>query len=222
MTSMFGDWKPFLSHEMSQPYFLALQNSVTEERQHHLVYPAAQHVLTAFTLTSYERTSVLILGQDPYHGDGQAHGLSFSVPENIALPPSLRNIMKERHSDVGIPFPRHGNLTKWATQGVLLLNSTMTVRAGEAGSHQDFGWETFSNAVIARLNQKSTRMVFVLWGKSAQAKQHLITAPHHVVLTAPHPSPLSAHRGFFGSRPFSRINAALSDSGQQEINWENE
>ncbi|MGA0116804.1 MAG: uracil-DNA glycosylase [Ilumatobacteraceae bacterium] len=222
MTSMFGDWEPFLSQEMAQPYFLELQNSVNDDRQHHTVYPAEQDVLTAFTSTSYERTSVLILGQDPYHGDGQAHGLSFSVPENIALPPSLRNIMKERNSDVDIPFPRHGNLTKWATQGVLLLNSTLTVRAGEAGSHQDFGWETFSNAVITHLNQKSTRVVFVLWGKSAKAKQQLITAPHHVVLTAPHPSPLSAHRGFFGSRPFSRINSALSDSGQQEINWENE
>ena len=154
MTSMFGDWEPFLSQEMAQPYFLELQNSVNDDRQHHTVYPAEQDVLTAFTSTSYERTSVLILGQDPYHGDGQAHGLSFSVPENIALPPSLRNIMKERNSDVDIPFPRHGNLTKWATQGVLLLNSTLTVRAGEAGSHQDFGWETFSNAVITHLNQK--------------------------------------------------------------------
>lgn len=222
MTPMFSDWEPFLSHEMAKPYFFALQNALQKERDRHTVYPATNDVFTAFTLTPYETTSVLILGQDPYHGDGQAHGLSFSVQRGIALPPSLRNIMKERNSDVGLAVPQHGDLSNWARQGVLLLNSTLTVRANEAGSHQGLGWETFSDAVISKLNEKSTRVVFVLWGNSAQAKKHLITAPQHAVLTAPHPSPLSAHRGFFGSQPFSRVNAALAESKQRTIDWRNE
>jgi uracil-DNA glycosylase len=222
MTVMFGDWKSFLSNEMAKPYYSALQNSLDAERAAHLIYPQVDDVFNAFVFAPYKTTSVLILGQDPYHGDGQAHGLSFSVPAGVALPPSLRNIMKERHSDVGLAMPQHGDLTKWAEQGVLLLNSTLTVRASEAGSHQGLGWEIFSDAVISQLNQKSTRVVFVLWGKSAQDKKHLITSAQHVVLTAPHPSPLSAHRGFFGSRPFSKINAALSDAGLPEIDWKNE
>jgi len=219
---MFGDWEPFLSDEQAKPYFTALLESLHRERKNHVVHPTPDDVFNAFKLTSFSETSVLLLGQDPYHGDGQAHGLAFSVPQGIALPPSLRNIMKERLDDVGIAIPQHGNLEKWARQGVLLLNSTLTVRHKEAGSHHGLGWEILTNAVIAELNKKSTRVVFVLWGNSAQLKKHFITAPHHVVIESPHPSPLSAHRGFFGSRPFSRINAALTEVGHSAIDWENE
>ena len=222
MTLMFGDWDSFFSDEMKQPYFPDIQIRVENERTQHRVYPAPDDVFSAFRLTSLHDTRVLILGQDPYHGEGQAHGLSFSVPRGIALPPSLRNIMKERHDDVGLAVPQHGDLTSWTQQGVLLLNSTLTVRHKEPGSHQGFGWETLTDRVISVLNQKSTRVVFVLWGNSAQRKIPLISAAHHVILTAPHPSPLSAHRGFFGSRPFSRINTALAEVDATTIDWSNE
>lgn len=222
MSPMFGDWEPFLAEEMRQPYFTELDNQLLRERAQHVIHPASEDVFRAFASTSLANTKVLILGQDPYHGDGQAHGLSFSVPRGIPLPPSLRNIMKERHTDVDLPLPTHGDLTSWTQQGVLLLNSCLTVRHKEAGSHQGLGWETLTDKAISLLNQKPTRVVFVLWGNSAQQKKPLITGTHHVVLVAPHPSPLSAHHGFFGSRPFSSINTALADAGMPTIDWSNE
>lgn len=222
MSGMARDWDSFLEEESRKPYFAQLQDAIARERQQHTVHPEATDVFRAFDTTPLLETKVLLLGQDPYHGDNQAHGLSFSVRQGTALPPSLRNIMKERHDDVGLPMPHHGDLTSWARQGVLLLNSTMTVRHKQAGSHRGMGWETLTDAVIERLNQLSSRVVFVLWGNSAQSKEHLITAQQHVVLKSPHPSPLSAHKGFFGSRPFSKINAALAEAGMASINWENE
>lgn len=219
---MVSDWDSFLEAENRKPYFAQLHDAIAQERKHHHVHPDEGDVFKAFEITPLQHTRVLLLGQDPYHGNHQAHGLSFSVRKGSPLPPSLRNIMKERLDDIGLPIPQNGDLTSWAQQGVLLLNSTLTVRHNEAGSHRGFGWETFTDAVISLLNQKSSRVVFVLWGNSAQAKEHLVSAPQHVILKAPHPSPLSAHRGFFGSRPFSRINASLAEVGQAAINWENE
>lgn len=219
---MFSDWELFLAAEKEKPYFIDLHTALQQERAHHVVHPDSHDVFRAFELTSIEQTKVLILGQDPYHGDGQAHGLSFSVQRGVTLPPSLRNIMKERLDDVGLAMPDHGDLTKWAQQGVLLLNSTLTVRHKEAGSHQGLGWESLTDGVISILNQKSTRVVFVLWGNSAQHKKALITASHHVVLTSAHPSPLSAHRGFFGSRPFSQVNQSLAEVGLSPVDWSNE
>lgn len=219
---MVRDWDSFLVEESRKPYFSQLERTIADERKRFVVHPDASDVFRAFHSTPLRDTKVLLLGQDPYHGDNQAHGLSFSVRRGTPLPPSLRNIMKERRDDVGLPIPQHGDLTSWARQGVLLLNSTLTVRHKEAGSHRGLGWETLTDAVIALLNQKSNRVVFVLWGNSAQSKEHLISAPQHVVLTAPHPSPLSAHKGFFGSRPFSHINTALTESGATAIDWANE
>lgn len=219
---MLRDWDSFFEEENRKPYVAALNSAIAHERKTHLVHPEASDVFHAFASTPLHDTKVLLLGQDPYHGENQAHGLSFSVRQGTPLPPSLRNIMKERRDDIGVPIPAHGDLTAWAHQGVLLLNSTLTVRHKEAGSHRGLGWETLTDAVISLLNQKSSRVVFVLWGSSAQSKEPLITAPQHVVLKAPHPSPLSAHRGFFGSRPFSRINAALTEVNASAINWENE
>jgi uracil-DNA glycosylase len=222
MFNVASDWDSFLAEERRKPYFVALEHIIASEREQHLVHPKSADVFRAFDTTPLHHTRVLLLGQDPYHGDNQAHGLSFSVPRGTPLPPSLRNIMKERHDDIGLAMPTHGDLESWAQQGVLLLNSTLTVRHQQAGSHRGFGWEIFTDAVISRLNQKSTRVVFVLWGNSAQSKELLITAQHHVVLKAPHPSPLSAHKGFFGSRPFSRINAALTEVDSKTIDWKNE
>lgn len=219
---MVNDWKSIFDTEIAKQYFIDLTHHVAQERKEHIVHPAVEDVFRAFTLTTLESTKVLILGQDPYHGEHQADGLAFSVQPNVALPPSLRNIMKERQDDLGIPVPHHGDLTKWATQGVLLLNTTLTVRHKEPTSHHGCGWEIFTDRIIELVNEKTTRVVFVLWGNSAQQKTRLITSPHHVVITSPHPSPLSAHRGFFGSRPFSRINAALVESGMTPIDWENE
>ncbi|MBP9053007.1 MAG: uracil-DNA glycosylase, partial [Ilumatobacteraceae bacterium] len=170
-------------------------------------------------LTAYADTRVVILGQDPYHGAGQAHGLCFSVRPGVALPPSLANIYKELHSDLGITVPRHGNLEAWARQGVLLLNTTLTVRAGQAASHQGKGWEIFTDQVLRAVNDKQQRVVFILWGAAARKKKSLIDLSRHVVLESAHPSPLSAHNGFFGSRPFSRANAALAAAGQRPIDW---
>lgn len=213
------DWETALQEEMEKPYFSELQNFIAEERAHHRVFPPADEVFAAFNLTPLHNTRVLLLGQDPYHGAGQAHGLCFSVQTGTAIPPSLRNIFKELHDDVHVPIPTHGNLTAWANQGVLLLNATLTVREGNAGSHVGHGWEQFTDSVISILNQQSTRCVFVLWGATARKKKALIKRTHHVVIEAPHPSPLSAYQGFFGSRPFSAVNTALRESGQTEIDW---
>ena len=219
---MLHDWTRIVERQQDQSYFRALSQFVDRERLQHNVYPAHSDVYAALHLTSLENTRVVVLGQDPYHGVDQAHGLSFSVPNGVALPPSLRNIMKERQADLGIPMTPDGNLAPWAKQGVLLLNSTLTVREGEAGSHRGHGWEMFTDALLAAVNAKDHRVVFVLWGSTAQQKRALITGKHHVVLQSPHPSPLSAHRGFFGSSPFSQVNRALEEVGELPIDWYND
>ena len=213
------DWNPVLRSEFSEPYWRDLQAFVARERLQGPVYPPEAEVFTAFHLTSLARTKVVILGQDPYHGPGQAHGLSFSVRPGVAIPPSLRNIFQELHSDIGCPIPRHGSLEKWAASGVLLLNTTLTVRAGEAASHQGHGWETFTDKVIEVVSGTSSGVVFVLWGASSRRKKNLIDTTRHVVIESAHPSPLSAHSGFFGSRPFSRTNEALATLGLDPVDW---
>jgi uracil-DNA glycosylase len=211
-------WRDVLRNETSQPYFADLSDFVLRERKAFTVFPSDQEVFTALQLTSPHDVRVVIVGQDPYHGAGQAHGLSFSVQHGTRIPPSLRNVYAELHSDLDVPFPSHGNLEAWAKQGVLLLNSTLTVREGEAGSHAGHGWETFTDAIISYLGAQQQHIVFVLWGAHAGKKTSLIGSQHSVI-TSVHPSPLSAHRGFFGSRPFSRTNRALSEHNQPEINW---
>lgn len=213
------DWNPLLRDEFSRGYWADLQAFVAEERRIHEVYPPHNDVFNALRLTSYADTRVVILGQDPYHGAGQAHGLCFSVRRGVAIPPSLRNILSELHDDIGCPAPRHGSLEHWARNGVLLLNTTLTVRAGQAASHQGHGWETFTDRVIEVVNDKTDRVVFMLWGASARRKRPHIDTTRHVVIESAHPSPLSAHNGFLGSRPFSRANTALRESGRAEIDW---
>lgn len=213
------DWNPVLRSELDQPYWRELQSFVAEERQRHTVYPPPEEVFAALHLTPYASVKVVILGQDPYHGPGQAHGLCFSVRRGIAPPPSLVNIFRELEADLGVPPPPDGDLTRWATQGVLLLNATLTVRARRAGSHQGKGWERFTDAVLAAVNAKPQRVVFILWGASARRKRSLVDTTRHVVIESAHPSPLSAHNGFFGSRPFSRTNAALVEAGLDPIDW---
>lgn len=215
---MTTDWNPLLRGEFDQPYWVQLQSFVEDERRRHTVYPAREDTFAALHHTSYADTRVVILGQDPYHGPRQAHGLCFSVQHGIDTPPSLVNIFKELKSDLEIPTPNHGNLEVWAHRGVLLLNTTLTVRAGQAGSHQGKGWETFTDQVIRVVNEKDF-VVFVLWGAHARKKKSLIDTQKHMVVESAHPSPLSAHNGFFGSRPFSRINAALRSAGLPDIDW---
>jgi uracil-DNA glycosylase len=213
------DWNPILRGELDKPYWHELQAFLTEERGRHAVYPPAPEVFRALHLTPYADTKVLILGQDPYHGRGQAHGLCFSVRPDVAVPPSLVNIYKELAADLGIRPPSHGNLEPWARQGVLLLNAVLTVRAGNANSHQGKGWEQFTDAVIRAVNDKPERVVFILWGGYARRKKGLIDRSRHFVIESPHPSPLSAHNGFFGSRPFSRANEALVAAGREPVDW---
>ena len=209
---MATDWNPILRGEFEKPYWQDLQAFVRAERAKATVYPPHDEVFAALHLTPYADTRVLILGQDPYHGPGQAHGLCFSVRAGVRVPPSLANIHRELHDDLGVPAPDHGNLESWARQGVLLLNATLTVRAGQAGSHQGKGWETFTDEVIQSVNAKSDHVVFVLWGGYARRKKALIDTARHTIVESPHPSPLSAHHGFFGSRPFSRTNDAKRES----------
>lgn len=215
---MSTDWNPLLRDQFDQPYWKSLQAFIAHERSAHVVYPEPENVFAALHHTSYASTKVVILGQDPYHGPNQAHGLCFSVQRNVPPPPSLVNIFKELRTDLDVSVPNHGNLTAWADRGVLLLNTTLTVRAGVAGSHQGKGWETFTDQVIRVVNQKPF-VVFVLWGAHARKKRQLIDVSRHAVIEAPHPSPLSAHNGFFGSRPFSRINAALIAANLSDIDW---
>jgi uracil-DNA glycosylase len=217
---MASDWDPLLHTEASKPYWNTLQTFVTHERETHVVYPAPADVLAALQLTPCDSVRVMILGQDPYHGAGQAHGLSFSVRRDMPIPPSLANIFKELATDLGVAAPSHGNLEQWAAQGVLLVNSTLTVRAAEPASHQGNGWETFTDEIIRTVNNKREHVVFVLWGNAARKKRALIDTSRHTIIESAHPSPLSAHRGFFGSKPFSRSNAALAKAGQRTINWE--
>lgn len=213
-------WRPVLIEEVRKPYFRDLQKFVAEQRLERTIFPPEGEVFAALHLTPYDKVSVLILGQDPYHDDDQAHGLCFSVRPGVATPPSLLNIFKELQSDLGCKIPNNGYLTHWAEQGVLLLNTAQTVQAHQANSHKDKGWETFTDAVIKVVNAKTDPVVFVLWGANARKKISLIDQTRHVVIESAHPSPLSAYRGFFGSRPFSRINAALRANGKTEIDWQ--
>jgi uracil-DNA glycosylase len=213
------DWNPVLRSEFAEPYWNNLQTFVAGERARFTVFPPEPEVFSALHLTPYATTRVVILGQDPYHGPNQAHGLCFSVRRGVQVPPSLQNIHKELHADLGIAPPGHGNLEAWARQGVLLLNATLTVRAGQAASHQGKGWERFTDRVLAAVNDKPHPVVFLLWGASARRKKSLIDLSRHTVIESAHPSPLSAHNGFFGSRPFSAANAALATAGLPEIDW---
>ncbi|HEY9855612.1 MAG TPA: uracil-DNA glycosylase [Stenomitos sp.] len=213
-------WKEALADEFQQPYFRDLKAFLLQERQAgHTFYPPGPLIFNALDSTPFDRVKVVILGQDPYHGPGQAHGLSFSVPRGVPAPPSLANIFKELHADLGVPVPAHGNLEAWASQGVLLLNATLTVRAHMAASHQNKGWEAFTDAIVRVLNERREGLVFVLWGRSAKDKGKIIDRSRHHVLTAAHPSPLSAHNGFFGCRHFSAINRYLAERGEAPIHW---
>jgi uracil-DNA glycosylase len=212
-------WKEVLSDEFGKPYFAGLKLFLVEEKKHHIIYPPGKEMFTAFNTTPFHVVKVVILGQDPYHGPGQAHGLCFSVPFGIQPPPSLKNIFKELVTDIGIAVPGHGNLTSWARQGVLLLNATLSVRANEAGSHQKRGWETFTDAAISAISSHQSNVVFMLWGNYAMAKQSLIDPNKHLILTAVHPSPLSASRGFFGCRHFSKANEYLKLHHKEQIDW---
>lgn len=213
-----NDWAEILAHATRTPSFERLFYFVQRERKTHLVYPPPAEVMNALRLTSFAATRVLILGQDPYHGEGQANGLAFSVRRGVRVPPSLRNIHQELARDLGLPLPSHGDLSAWAERGVLLLNTSLTVRAGEAASHSGQGWEAFTDAIIAALNGKSERVVFVLWGAHARKKKALISGAQHVIVESGHPSPLSV-RYFAGTRPFSKVNAALTASGLPPIDW---
>jgi uracil-DNA glycosylase len=213
-------WKTVLSDEFQKPYFKELSAFVREEYQKEKIYPHPKNVFRAFAFMPFTAVRVVILGQDPYHGTAQAHGLSFSVQEGVSNPPSLRNIYKEIESDIGItPVTSSGDLSRWATQGVLLLNATLTVRAGRAGSHQDKGWEIFTDAVIQKLSDEREHLVFILWGNYARAKGEKIDREKHCVIESAHPSPFSAHNGFFGSKPFSKTNEYLLAHGMSPIDW---
>jgi uracil-DNA glycosylase len=212
-------WAEILEQEFKSEYFLRLKEFLVEERKQGPVYPPGGQIFAAFNLTPFNRVKVIILGQDPYHGEGQAHGLCFSVPDGIKAPPSLVNIFKELHNDLGLTMPQNGNLGKWASQGVLLLNATLTVRANQAGSHQNKGWETFTDAVIRTLSERRENLVFILWGSFAQAKASLIDQNRHHILKAAHPSPFSVEKGFFGCRHFSKTNEILRGLGLKEIDW---
>lgn len=221
MIKLEESWKEKLSDEFSQAYMADLRQFLVNELSlGKVIYPKGDEYFAAFNLTPFDRVKVIVLGQDPYHGPSQAHGLSFSVKPGVAPPPSLQNIYKELHSDLGISHPGHGYLLPWAEQGVLLLNSVLTVEQGQAGSHQKKGWERFTDAVINVLNEQRDNLVFVLWGAYAQKKGAMIDQERHCVIQSPHPSPLSAHRGFFGSKPFSQINQYLLTHQKTPIDWE--
>lgn len=212
-------WQEVLQTEFDKPYFENLVGFVKQEYASNTIFPPAGQIFNAFNTCPFNNVKVVILGQDPYHGPGQAHGLCFSVNDGIQFPPSLQNIFKEITSDLGIPAPKTGNLTRWAEQGVLLLNATLTVRASQAGSHQGKGWEEFTDAVIKTISEKAENVVFILWGSYAIKKKSLINASKHCILTAPHPSPLSSYRGFFGCKHFSQTNAYLATQGKTPIEW---
>lgn len=220
MAQITNDWDEKLHPEYQKPYYRKLYNRIVEEYQTHIVYPPSDEIFTAFHLTPLSQVKVVILGQDPYHEEGQAHGLSFSVKPGIDIPPSLVNIYTELQSDLGCYIPNHGYLTKWAEQGVLMLNTLLTVRAHQAFSHKGIGWEEFTDAAIRILNEVDRPIVFLLWGKPAQQKAAMLNNPKHLILTAPHPSPLSAYRGFFGCKHFSQTNAFLEDHGLSAIDWQ--
>jgi uracil-DNA glycosylase len=212
-------WKEVLKEEFSASYFASLKEFLVEEKKKYTIYPPGSLIFNAFNHTPFDKVKVVILGQDPYHGRGQAHGLCFSVPQGIKPPPSLVNIFKEQHDDLGIPIPNHGNLVKWADQGILLLNATLTVRANQAGSHQGKGWEQFTDAVIKKISEQRVGVVFLLWGRYAQAKEDLIDQSKHYILKAAHPSPFSAFNGFFGCNHFSKTNDLLARHAFPPIDW---
>ncbi|MGP8214871.1 MAG: uracil-DNA glycosylase [Bacteroidia bacterium] len=212
-------WKEVLADEFAKPYFAQLKQFLVEERKKYTIYPPGKLIFSAFNHTHFDNVKVVILGQDPYHGPGQANGLCFSVSDGIAMPPSLQNIFKEIQSDLGYPMPVSGNLERWADQGVLLLNAMLTVRANEPGSHQGKGWETFTDSVIQHISKLKEGVIFLLWGKYAQAKEKLIDSSKHYILKAAHPSPFSAYNGFMGCKHFSKANELLRQQGKKEIDW---
>ncbi|WP_416828007.1 uracil-DNA glycosylase [Ectobacillus polymachus] len=214
-----NDWASLMDDEFAKPYFKDLRHFLLDEYKAHTIYPSKDDILNALQFTDYNDVKVVILGQDPYHGPNQAQGLSFSVKPGVKAPPSLQNIFKELHDDIGCEIPNNGSLVPWAKQGVLLLNTVLTVRQSEPNSHKGKGWETFTDYIIQLINEREKPVVFVLWGKHAQAKKALITNDRHLIIEAPHPSPFSARRGFFGSKPFSTCNAFLRKQGQPEIDW---
>ena len=220
MAAIANDWLEPLKPEFKKPYYAKLYKKVLEEYNTRQIFPPADDIFNAFELTPLHEVKVVILGQDPYHGEGQAHGLCFSVKPDVEIPPSLVNIYKELQDDCGCEIPNNGYLTKWAKQGVLLLNTVLTVRAHQANSHRGIGWEEFTDAAIRILNEQDRPMVFILWGRPAQMKKSMLTNPNHLIIESPHPSPLSAYRGFFGSRPFSRTNKFLREHGIKEIDWQ--
>ncbi|MBR6903587.1 MAG: uracil-DNA glycosylase [Bacteroidales bacterium] len=213
-------WKQVLWDQFQAPYFAELKAFLVEEKKHYQVFPPGPQIFNAFNSTPFDQVEVVIIGQDPYHGEGQAHGLCFSVQDGVPIPKSLQNIFRELSTDVGFRIPASGNLQRWAAQGVLLLNATLTVRAHQAGSHQRHGWETFTDCAIKRLSEQREGLVFLLWGNYAIEKQRLIDTRKHYILTAPHPSPLSASRGFFGCRHFSKTNEILMSLGKTPIDWQ--
>ncbi|MFB7138343.1 uracil-DNA glycosylase [Gottfriedia sp. NPDC056225] len=219
MLQLSSQWREKLKLEFDKPYFKDLMRFLEEEYKNQTIYPEKDHLFQALNECSYEDCKVVILGQDPYHQPGQAHGLSFSVLPGVKIPPSLRNIYKELNSDLGIDIPTSGYLNNWANQGILLLNTVLTVREGEPNSHKNKGWEVFTNTILSELNKHERPIIFVLWGKHAQAKEELITSSRHAILKAHHPSPLSASRGFFGSKPFSQINQKLEEFKMEAIDW---
>ena len=212
-------WKSVLIDEFSKPYFSQLKNFLVDEKKHYTIYPPGQLIFNSFNQTPFNKVKVVILGQDPYHGRGQAHGLSFSVPDGVKPPPSLQNIFKEINSDTGTLVPQSGNLTRWTEQGVLLLNAILTVRAGQASSHREHGWEQFTDTVIQKISEQKSGVVFLLWGKFARSKKVLIDSSKHLILEAPHPSPYSADYGFFGCKHFSKANKYLVENGDKAIVW---
>ena len=220
MPGITNDWLTVLEPEFSKDYYKSLYNFVGIEYSKTLVFPPSNEIFSAFDLTPLSKVKVVIIGQDPYHGDGQAHGLSFSVKPGIDIPPSLVNIYQELHDDLGCDIPNNGYLVKWANQGVLMLNTLLTVRAHQAFSHKGKGWEQFTDAAIRGLNEQDRPIVFILWGKPAQSKKVMLNNPKHLILEAPHPSPLSAYRGFFGSKPFSKANEFLVKNGESPIDWQ--
>jgi uracil-DNA glycosylase len=213
-------WKQLLNKEFQSPYFAELKAFLVEEKKKYIIYPPGKQIFSTFNFTPFDKIKVVIIGQDPYHGTGQANGLCFSVADGIRKPPSLVNIFKELNADLGTNIPQNGNLEAWAKQGVMLLNATLTVRANQAGSHQNKGWETFTDAVIRALSENKEGLVFILWGAFAQAKEKLIDTSKHHVLKAAHPSPFSAYNGFFGCKHFSKTNELLRQMNKEEINWE--
>ncbi|MAA78782.1 MAG: uracil-DNA glycosylase [Deltaproteobacteria bacterium] len=213
------DWRTILQKEFHKPYWSSLEEKLTQARKKTTVYPPSKEVFSAFHACSFGSCRLLLLGQDPYHGPNQAHGLSFSVPDGIKIPPSLRNMYKERKSDLNLPIPTSGNLEAWSKRGILLLNAFLTVEEKKAGSHSKWGWGQFTDAVIAQLSKREKPLVFLMWGNFAKKKIKLIDQDRHRIVSSAHPSPLSAHRGFFGSKPYSRVNEALMEINQQPIDW---